>query len=365
MLIVPADYSWGQTSVAAPVNERRAPAMPSSAARQKVAALLSQPGTAFLLGGTAVNPRALDAAGRIAFATGARVMVARNVARIAWGAGRFHAPQVPYFPEAALPFLADVKNLILVEAEQPVSFFAYPDTPSYMTAEGCELTTLAARGEDGTAALEALAEGHGPVARIPWHPSEAPDDDSPLTLDSLGAALAACLPENALVADEMVSSAGTVLKHLSKAAPHEFMPVTGGSIGQGLPLAFGAALGAPGRKVVALEADGSGMYTLQALWSMAREDLDVTIVILANRRYRILDIEMQRTHASGLESAASVSGSAANGMTDIGRPLLDWVKLSEGCGVRATRAATAREFSSQFRDAVNDRGPRLIEALLI
>jgi acetolactate synthase-1/2/3 large subunit len=354
MLIVPTDYSWSQTESGIPVVQRRVPAMPSNAAIEKAAALIREPGTAILLGGHSVTARGLDAASR----TGARVMIARNVARIAWGAGQFHAPQVPYFPEAALPFLADVKNLILVEAEQPVSFFAYPDTPSYMTPEGCVITTLASRAEDGTAALEALVDPANPVARVPWNRVAARDDETPLTLDSLGAALAALLPENALVSEEMVSSAGSILKHLAKAAPHEFMPVTGGSIGQGLPLAVGAAIGAPNRKVVALEADGSGMYTLQALWTMARENLDITIVILANRRYKILDIEMRRTGANGL-------GHVANDMIDIGRPALDWIKLSEGCGVRATRAATAREFSRQFRDAVKERGPRLIEALLL
>jgi acetolactate synthase-1/2/3 large subunit len=352
-LIVPADYSWSETNAAVVVNEPRRPAMPVRPVPD-----LREPGTALLLGGTAVNPRALDAAGRISAATGARVIVARNVGRIAAGAGRFQAPQVPYFPEGALPLLADVKQLVLVESEPPVSFFAYPDTPSYMTPEGCSISILAARGEDGTAALEALADPSVSVPVTPWAPFEPPMDDAPLTLDSLGLAVAACLPENAIVADEMISSSPVVQAYLRRARPHEFMPVTGGAIGQGLPVATGAAIAAPDRKVVALEADGSAMYTLQALWTMARENLDVTVVILANRRYRILDIEMRRTRANGF-------GGVANDMIDIGRPDLDWVKLSEGCGVAAARAATAREFSTQFRDALKERGPRLIEALLL
>jgi len=147
------------------------------------------------------------------------------------------------------------------------------------------------------------------------------------------------------------------LPYLAQAAPFELMPVTGGSIGQALPVALGAAIAAPDRKVIALEADGSAMYTLQALWTMAREKLDVTVVIFNNRRYRILDVEMQRTGANGF-------GGIANDMIDIGRPDLDWVKLSKGCGVAASRAATSREFSEQFRDAVLERGPRLIEALI-
>ncbi len=359
MLIVPADYSWSETSENVVLSERRAPSVPARVNLD----LLRRPGTALLLGGTAGNARALAAAGRISMATGARVMLARNTPIVAAGAGRFQPPQVPYFPEDALPLLADVKHLILVESEPPVTFFAYPDTPSYMIPDNCEIATLAARGEDGTAALEALADPSIPAPVTPRTAIAAPCDDSPLTLDSFGQAIAALLPENALVSDEMVSSAPKILRYLATAAPHDRMPLTGGAIGLGLPMALGAAVGAPGRKVVALEADGSGMYTLQSLWTIARENLDVTVVILANRRYRILDIEMQRTRAN--EATANAFGALANDMIDIGRPNLDWVKLSEGCGVAATRAATAREFSDRFRDAMKQRGPHLIEALLL
>jgi acetolactate synthase I/II/III large subunit len=364
MLIVPADHSWSQTNVDGPVFERCPRSVPADAAIDCAAKLVRLPGAAVLLGGHAVSPRALDAAGRINAATGGRFITARNVAKIAAGRGRFEAPQVPYFPEVALPFLADVRNLILVESEIPVSFFAYPDTPSTMIPDDTEVTTLARRDEDGTAALEALAEACGASRALPpmssplarHEPAEAPEDPADLTLDAMGRALAAYLPEHALVADEMVSSSGRILSHLKAAAPHEFMPVTGGSIGQGLPVALGAAIVSSGRKVLALEGDGSGMYTLQALWTMARENLDVLIVILANRRYRILDIEMGRTGANGF-------GRVANDMIDIGRPDIDWVKLSEGCGVPASRAATAQQFSSQLREGFRQRGPRLIEAV--
>ena len=354
MLIVPADYSWSECAGVVPVIQPTVRTMPSSGTISRAAELLRQEGTAILLGGTALTPRALDAAAR----TGAQVIIARNVARFASGAGRFQPPQVPYFPEGAMPLLAPVKNLILVECETPVSFFAYPGLPSYMTPEGCTITTLATRAEDGTAALEALADPGAAVGRVPRFDLQAPDGDAPLTLDAIGAAVAAYLPEDALVSDEMISSGAKVQAHLTKAAPHDVMPVTGGSIGQGLPVAVGAAVAAPDRKVISLEADGSAMYTLQSLWTMARENLDITVVIFNNRRYRILDIEMKRTGANGF-------GGIANDMIDIGRPDLDWVKLSEGCGVAATRAITAREFSRQFRDAVKERGPRLIEALIL
>ncbi|MES1260590.1 MAG: acetolactate synthase large subunit [Acidobacteriota bacterium] len=354
MLIVPADYSWSRTEVRGRAVERPVRRIPEVAA---AAELLRQEGTALLLGGSAVNCRALEAAGRISAATGARVITARNVGKLAAGRGGFRPPQVPYFPEAALPFLAGVRRLILVEAERPVSFFAYPGTPSYMVPDSCLDHVLATRAENGTAALEALAAGM-PAARFPEAARvDAPMDDMALTLDHIGLAVAALLPDNALIAEEMVSSSGTILGHLKAAAPHEFMPVAGGSIGQGLPVAVGAAIGCPDRKVVALEADGSAMYTLQALWTMAREKLDVTVVILANRRYRILDIEMRRTGAEGF-------GALSNAMIDIGRPDLDFVKLAEAMGVEATRATTARAFTEQFRDAVKEHGPRLIEAAI-
>jgi len=351
MVIVPADHSWSQTSVTAPAAQRTLPMMPSSEAIDAARRALREPGAAILLGGNAVNPQALAAASR----TGARVITARNVAKIAWGRGQFAAPQVPYFPEAALPFLADVKRLILVEAETPVSFFAYPNTPSYMVPDGCQTIVLARRDEDGTAALMELAPGSSNAPEP--QPATPLPQDGPLTVDSLGLSLAALLPENALIADEMLSSAGKVLGHLINAAPHEFMPVTGGAIGQGLPVALGAAVACPDRKVIALEGDGSGMYTLQTLWTMARHNLDITIVIFANRRYRILDIEMKRTGANGFAAASDA-------MIDIGAPPLDWIKLAQGCGVAATRAATVRQFTDHFSDAVKQRGPRLIEALI-
>jgi acetolactate synthase-1/2/3 large subunit len=353
-LIVPADYSWLETEVQGDAVRPPVRPVPSIDA---AARLLREPGTAILLGGSAVNFRALEAAGRISAATGARIMIARNVAKMAAGRTAFPAPQVAYFPEDALPMLADVKNLLLVETERPVSFFAYPNIPSYMSPDSCVHHLLAARHEDGTAALEALAAGL-PAVTLPAPAKPfAPLTDDELTLDHIGLTVAALMPENALVSDEMVSSAGKVLGHLKAAAPHEFMPVTGGSIGQGLPVAAGAAIACPDRKVISLEADGSAMYTLQALWTMARENLDITVVILANRRYRILDIEMQRTGAQGF-------GENSNNMIDIGRPDLNFVKLSEAMGVEATRATTARQFTEHFADAVRHRGPRLVEAVI-
>jgi len=173
----------------------------------------------------------------------------------------------------------------------------------------------------------------------------------------MGQVIASQLPDNAIICDEMVSSSEAVVSQLGCAAQHDFLPVTGGSIGQGLPLAVGAAVACPDRKVVALEADGSGMYTLQALWTMARENLNIAVVIFSNRRYRILDVELQRTGSGSL-------GPLANNMLDIGHPNLDWIKLAQGAGIEAARASTAREFAACFSDALLARGPRLVEAVL-
>jgi acetolactate synthase-1/2/3 large subunit len=181
--------------------------------------------------------------------------------------------------------------------------------------------------------------------------------DSPLTADAIGRTLAALLPESAILSDETISSSAAILPYLMRAASHDQLPLTGGAIGQGLPVAVGAAIACPDRQVVALEADGSAMYSLQALWTMARESLNIVTVVLANRRYRILDIEMRRTGASRI-------GARANDMLDLGRPDLDFVSLARGMGVPATRAATAQEFARQFHTAVSERGPRLIEAVL-
>ena len=358
-LIVPADISWSEAGGLGPAVEPACRPVPARESLAQAARLLGTPGTALLLGGTALNARAVNAAARIAARTGAPVFADRNAPRMVWGRRGFLPQLVPYFPEAALEAMAGVRYMLLVESQAPVSFFGYPETPSYLLPEECAVGVLAARSEDGTAALEALAEecgapGGAAVAN-PCPPTEPAD--GPLTLEAMGDALAALLPENCIVSDETVSAQAVMVERLRAAAPFERLPVTGGAIGQGLPVAMGTACAAPDRKVVALEADGSGMYTLQALWTMARERLDVVTVIFANRRYRILEVEMRR---AGVETP----GPAARAMMDIGGPDLDWVRLAEGQGVPAMRAATVREFRAQFRAAVETRGPALIEAVL-
>lgn len=359
-LIVPADFSWSEAGEPGAVAEPAVrPSAPHEFVRYAAQLLRSGEPVGLLIGGHTVRGRGLAAAGRVAAATGVRILISRDSARMERGAGMFAPPRLAYFPEHAEPMLAGLRHLILVESKPPVSFFGYPTSRSFLAPPDCMVHVLAGIGSDGTGALEALADEcrADRAAGAPQPVERRRTPSGPLTLEAIGSVVAEALPEGAVVSDEMVSSGEVVGRHLLAAAPHDHLPVTGGSIGQGLPVALGAAMACPDRKVVALEADGSAMYTLQSLWTMARENLDVVTVVFANRRYRILDVEMKRTGANGV-------GPAANAMIDIGRPDLDWVKLSEGHGVEAARARTAGEFADQFGSAMKRRGPVLIEAVI-
>ena len=288
-----------------------------------------------------------------------RVFGDRNTARMTRGAGVPVFDRIPYFPEQAHQLLADVERLISVEAKPPVSFFGYPGVRSLLAPPGCAFETLAAEHEDGAGALEWLAEEIGAPAKSATHDlsSATLPIGEPLTPVAIARTVAALAPEGAIFSDESVSASGEMWPQFASAARHDHLPVTGGSIGQGLPVALGAALACPDRKVVALEADGSAMYTPQSLWTMARERLDVTIVILANRRYRILDIEMRRTGAGAV-------GPRADEMIDLTNPAPDWIRLSEGFGVEATRAETSGRVHSRIYLGDAGSRPRLIEAAL-
>jgi acetolactate synthase-1/2/3 large subunit len=360
-LIVPADFSWNPAGAVGQPARISPRGKPTGAEVADAARILRElgPAAGVLMGGNTLTDAGLKAAVRIARGSHARIFADRNAARSASGRGRFRPQRVAYFPENAEAQLAGLQHMILIEAKVPVSFFAYPGRKSTLLPDDCRSTALARPGDDGLAALAALADHFDEP--IPARPSSRPlpsdAGSEALNLQAMAQVLAAQLPDEAIVCDEMVSSSEAVVSQLGCAARYDFLPVTGGSIGQGLPLAVGAAIACPDRKVVALEADGSGMYTLQALWTMARENLNVTVVIFANRRYRILDVELQRTGAGSL-------GPLAGNMIDIGRPKLDWVKLAQGVGVEAARATTGREFAACLSDALQARAPRLIEAVL-
>ncbi|MBX5494273.1 MAG: acetolactate synthase large subunit [Bryobacteraceae bacterium] len=360
-LIIPADFSW---SPAGSVGERvdvRPRSIPGPEKIRHAASILrSEARVGILLGGSSLLRPGLLAAGKIGAASRTLILADRNAARYERGCGLFAPKRIPYFPEPANDLLAGLAHLILVETQPPVSFFGYPGQRSLVAPEDCEYHVLASPEENGAAALEMLAAELGadaPPAETPPSNARSVPEEGPLTPSVIGQIVAAMLPEGAIISDEMVSSSEAVWPHLGSALPHSHLPVTGGSIGQGLPVALGAAIACPDRKVVALEADGSAMYSLQALWTIARENLDVTVVIFANRRYRILDVERERTKAGSF-------GPRANDMIDIGRPDIDFVLLAKGLGIPATRVDTSRAFAARFRLAMEERGPSLIEAVL-
>ncbi len=277
-LIVPADFSWSDAGEPASALPRPVRAVPDRERVRTVAKVLrSGEPAGLLLGGTTLLGAASQAAGQLAAGTGARVFAGRYLARMESARGRYTPLRLAYFPEPAEAALAGLKHLILVESPPPISFFGYPGRRSYLAPEDCAVHVLATLEEDGAAALQELVRECGVESLVPPAAAAAPPElpsGAALTLETIGRALAVLMPAGSILSEEAVSSAEPILRQLAKATAFDHLPVTGGSIGQGLPVAVGAAVACPDRKVIALEADGSGMYSLQALWTMARERLD-------------------------------------------------------------------------------------------
>ncbi len=358
-LILPADSAWNEAEGSVPALPVAKPQPVSDAAVDRAArALGNGRKTMLLLRGPVLLQAGVKVAGRIAAKSGARVAQDFFTARVRRGAGLPAIERIPYFAEDIVESLKGLEQLILVGAPPPVTFFAYPDKPSWVTPEGCEIITLSHPHEDGVAALQALAdaigapsEGHAVALQRPQLPR------GELTPMALGQIVARLLPEDAVISEEAATSGAGLTRFLPSSAPHDILYLTGGAIGQALPVATGAAVAAPGRKVIAVSGDGGAMYTLQSLWTQAREKLDVVTVICANRAYAILDIELTRVGAGN-------AGPKALSMLDIGHPDLDWVALARGMGVEAERAQDCTEFAAAFEDAMKHEGPRLIEAVL-
>jgi len=360
-LVAPANHAWEESICKAPALP--IPEMETVSADivlELASALSNGKLTALFLGGRALREDSLAAAGRIAKATGARIICETFPARLQRGAGRVPVERLPYFAEQATEVLNDIEQLILVGAAAPVSFFAYPGKDSVLTPDGCEILKLVDVHQDSATALRAVALKIG--ADVPADTAHtAPETLPPVGVLSplaIAQSLVQLMPENAIVSDEAATCGLPMFSVTENASPHEWMTITGGAIGQGLPLSLGAAIACPEQKVIALQADGSAMYTVQALWSMARENTDVTVVIMNNRSYAILNIELARVGA-GQPTPKTLS------MFDLSRPDINWLDISEGMGVTATRATTAEEFHQQFADAMVSRGPRLIEAMVV
>jgi len=359
-LIAPANHAWEEATQTTEIQPLPVPAAPPAANIAAAAAALSSgKASALLLGGKALREDSLATAGRISKASGARVLGETFAARMQRGAGRYAVERLQYFSEHVSAQLAGIEQIILVGATAPVSFFAYPGKESWLIPDGCEIFELAGADQDLSAALEALADRLGADADADTTPIAPPfpPPAGPLTPIAIGQTLTLLMPEDAIVSDEANTCGLGIFPATENARPHDWLMLTGGAIGQGLPLSLGAAVACPDRKVIALQADGSAMYTVQALWSMARENSDVTVVIMNNRSYAILNIELARVGADQ-PTPKTLS------MLDLSRPDIDWVAVAEGMGVPASRANDADEFHRQFADAMEGQGPCLIEAMV-
>lgn len=359
--IAPANHAWDPAAQAAgPLPPAGLGAIDPAAVETAADLLQNGRPTVLFLGGRALREESLNAAGRIAAATGARLLSEVFPARLQRGAGRVAVERLPYFAEAAMAALEGMEQMILVGTKAPVAFFAYPGKPGWLTPEDCTLHCLATVDQDCRSALESVADrvaaGIGPRAIAPQEALPPPTGD--LTPLAIGQSLTRRLPADAIVVDEAATCGLGIFPMTVQAARHDWLTLTGGAIGIGLPMSLGAAVACPQRKVIALQADGSAMYTLQALWSIAREQADVTVVIMNNRSYAILNIELARVGA-GQPNAKTLS------MLDLSRPDLDFVALARGMGIEARRATTAEEFDAQFGEALAATGPRLIEAMVV
>ena len=359
-LIVPADTAWSDGGFIAQAASVPTATLPRSQSIDRAASMLRAGlPTALVLAGNALYGTGLRTAGRIATATGAKLLSPYPITRVERGAGAPAVERIPYTPSQAFELLKNFQQLILVGAAAPVSYFAYPGKSGVLTPPECEIHVLARPGEDYVGALNALADGLSAQTTEPQvvKPARPPAPTGEITLQGLATAVAAVLPEGAIVADEGMTSGRGVMAACAGAPPHDWLGNTGGSIGIALPLAVGAAVACPARPVLCLTADGSGMYTLQALWTMAREKLNITTVVFANRSYAILQREFSSL-------GVGAPGPRAADLFDIGRPNLDWVLMAEGMGVPACRVTSLEALSKALRESFESGGPRLIEVPL-
>ncbi|MBU9559553.1 acetolactate synthase large subunit [Burkholderia multivorans] len=360
-LILPGDTSWQQATAAlTPPRTVAARTAPNPARIEHVAKVLrSGEPTLIILGNRATRGAALERAGKVAAATGARLGSQFFTARIERGAGRVPIERIPYAVPLAQAFLKDFRHIVTVETQEPVAFFAYPDKPSLLKAEGTLVHTLVEADEDSALAFEMLldalnARSVRPVlqARV-----QTPAPEGALTPLSIAHALSAALPENAIVVDESLTTGRETMGHTMGAAPHDLINNMGGSIGYATPVATGAALACPERRVICMVGDGSAMYTIQSLWTQARENLNVTTIIFANNSYAILKAEYANM-------GAGTPGERALSMIDIDRPRIDWLAMAKSMGVPGVGVDTAQAFYQALVDATREPGPRLIEVRL-
>ena len=359
-LVLPADASWDEGGAVVQPLAVPAPAPLDPHAVEQAARVLRAHGgkVLLLLAGAAVQAEGQALAWRIAQASGAQLMADFVNAKLARGRGRLQLERVPYKTELAMQALARFEHVVLVNAKAPVGFFAYPGLPSIQYPRETQVHVLSRPEQDGVAALRALAEAlRAPEAALPDPgPRPQPASGEP-TSDKVAQAVAALMPEHAIVSDESVSYGRGFYRGSHAAPPHDWLHLAGGAIGDGLPVATGAAIGAGGqRRVIGLQADGSAMYSLQSLWTQAREKLPVTTILLNNRSYNILLGEYKGVGAT--------PGPTAMRMLDLGNPDLSFVKLAEGMGVEAVRATTMEQCADLMRSSFGREAPFVIELMV-
>ncbi len=358
-LILPSDASWDEGGVVAdPLSVPAPPAVDARVVQQAARVLRASQNVLILLGGRAALAAPQSYAQRIAQASGAAIMVAFGTPQVARGRGRMQLERVPYNTDLACAALRRFEHIILVCAKAPVGFFAYPGKPSKHYPQQAQLHVLARDEQDPAAALRALAEElAAPEAAMPDPGPRPRAATGAPTPEGLATTLAALMPENTIVADESVSFGRNFYAQTHAAPAHDWLHLAGGAIGEGLPMATGAAIGSGGsRRVISLQADGSAMYSLQALWTQARERLPVTTILLNNRKYAILIGEYKNVGAT--------PGAVAMGMLDLGNPELDWVKLANGMGVEAARATTLAECADLMKASFAGTAPFLIDLVI-
>lgn len=358
--IAPADHAWSS----APEHSRQVeciapPIATDDAIKEAAEALRKTSSSTLFLGGMALRSDALFQAGRIAAATGTRLITETFFTRLQRGEGRVPVERLPYFGEQAAEYLQDFDTMVIVGTKAPVSFFAYPGKPSYLVADRTRVVGLA---DDRCNALDALTR-LADALEAPAEPATVQSfaqhalEQGPINMVEMGKILSNHIPENAIVCDEGATNGLGAFLFTGCARRHDWLTLTGGAIGMGLPLALGASVACPNRKVIALQADGSAMYTPQALWTMVRENTDVTVVLLNNSSYAILNIEMQRV---GVENPSE----KAKSLLDLSNPTIDWINIANGMGMPASRVETVAEFDTAIADAMAQHGPRLIEVIL-
>ncbi|MGC2303580.1 acetolactate synthase large subunit [Candidatus Binatus sp.] len=359
-LIIPSDCQWDPVERhAEPIEPTAPPTVSSDAIKRATEAIRKGKKVALFLGGTALRGRGLKVAARIATKSGCHLMCETFPARLERGAGMPELDRLPYFPEQAIEALKPFDTIVIAGAKKPVAFFGYPKFPSYLIPEGVNTAMLAQPTDDVPAALEALASEIGAPVSVatPSNVSRPERPTGKLNAMTAGAAIAAMMPEGAIVMDEAATTGLPFLAASAAAPPHTYLSLTGGAIGQGLPCATGAAVACPDRRVIAYQADGSGMYTIQSLWTQARESLNVTTVLCNNHSYRILQVELAR-------AGVAEPGRKARSLTDLSNPNIQWTSLARGLGVPAVRVETAEALTQELERSLATPGPTLIEMIL-